>query len=114
MFCCKLTTDISPPGKRPWLTYLPTTNQEAPGMIPRRRLVLALLAVFASMGATYRTPNFVVYAPTPQIAEQIGQWAEHYRKDKALQWLGQEMPPWPQPCPLHVQVTMEGPSGATT
>jgi len=83
-------------------------------MTSRRTLVLALAAAFASMGASYRTQNFMVQAPTPQIAEQVGQWAEHYRKEKALQWLGQEMPRWPEPCPLVVQVTMEGPSGETT
>src|SRR5271157_4004406 len=83
-------------------------------MTSRRTLVLALAAVFSSMGASYRTQNFLVQAPTPQIAEQAGQWAEHYRKEKALLWLGQEMPPWPEPCPLIVQVTMDGPSGETT
>jgi hypothetical protein len=83
-------------------------------MTSRRQLVFVLAAVFASMGASYRTTNFVVQAPTPQIAQQIGQYAEHYRKEKALVWLGQEMPPWPQPCPLVVTVTMEGPSGATS
>jgi hypothetical protein len=79
-----------------------------------RYLVLVLVSVFASMGAQYRTTNFIVYAPTPQIAQQIGQYAENYRREKALLWLGQEMPRWPQPTPLHVQVNMEGPSGATS
>jgi hypothetical protein len=80
----------------------------------RRFLPLVLVGVIASLGASYRTQNFVVHAPTPQIAEQIGKWAEHYRKEKAQLWLGREMPPWPQPCPLIVQVSMEGPSGATS
>lgn len=79
-----------------------------------RSLVLILLAVAASMGAQVRTTNFVVNAPTPQIAQQVAQYAEHYRREKALLWLGQEMPQWPQPCPLYVQVNMEGPSGATS
>jgi hypothetical protein len=83
-------------------------------MTPRRQLVLALVAVFAVTGAGYRTTNFMVQAPTPEIAQQVGQWAEHYRKEKALEWLGREMPPWPQPCPLVVHVSMEGPSGATS
>lgn len=85
-------------------------------MAPRRSLVLvfALLAVVASMGASARTPNFVVHAPTQEIAQKVGQWAEHYRREKAVQWLGQEMPTWAQPCPLYVQVTEEGPSGATS
>jgi hypothetical protein len=76
--------------------------------------VLVAIAVFTSMGAQYRTTNFMVYAPTPQIAQQVGQYAEHYRKQKAIEWLGYEMPTWPQPCPLKVQVTMDGPSGATS
>jgi len=53
-------------------------------------------------------------APDPQVAQLIGQWAEHYRKEKALLWLGREMPNWPQPCPLHVVVNMQAPGGATT
>jgi hypothetical protein len=85
-------------------------------MTTRRPLVVVLAALFAfaSMGASYRTQNFAVQAPTPEIAERAGQWAEYYRKEKAVLWLGHEMPPWPQPCPLVVQVTMEPPSGATT
>jgi hypothetical protein len=83
----------------------------------RRRLpalVLVAIAVFASTGAAVRTTNFVVHAPNQQIAQQVGQHAEYYRKQKAIEWLGHEMPNWPQPCPLHVQVTMDGPSGATS
>lgn len=80
----------------------------------RRILYIVLVNAFLSLGASYRTTNFVVHAPTPQIAQQVGQWAEHYRKEKARLWLGQEMPTWPQPCPLIVQVSMEGPSGATS
>jgi hypothetical protein len=80
----------------------------------RRSLILVLVGVWASMGAQARTTNFLIYAPTPQIAQKVGEYAEHYRREKAIQWLGQEMPTWPQPCPLHVQVTMEPPSGATS
>ena len=31
---------------------------------------------------------------------------EHYRREKAMLWLGQEMPQWPEPCPLRVSVTI--------
>ncbi len=79
-----------------------------------RFLPVLLLCVWTSMGAQYRTTNFVVNAQTPQIAQQVGQLAEQYRREKAIQWLNREMPPWPQPCPLYVQVTMEPPSGATS
>ncbi|HLJ93532.1 MAG TPA: hypothetical protein VKU02_10120 [Gemmataceae bacterium] len=85
-------------------------------MAKRQQLVLVLVGVFFSLGATYRSPNgnFLVEAPTPQIARQVGDWAEHYRKEKAIQWLGKEMPPWPEPCPLHVKITFGGSGGATT
>jgi hypothetical protein len=84
-------------------------------MALRRWLMVVVLAsVLASMGADYRTQNFVVHAPSNEIAQQVGQWAEYYRKAKAVEWLGHEMPNWQQPCPLYVNVTMEGPSGATS
>lgn len=82
-------------------------------MAMRPPLVFAVVAL-ASLGAQHRTPNFVVEAPTAQIAQQVGQYAEHYRKEKAIQWLGQEMPTWGQPCPLRVTVTMSGAGGATS
>src|SRR6267378_23698 len=80
----------------------------------RRYLGLVVLAVFSAMGAQQRSPNFIVNAPTPEIAQQLAQYAEHYRREKAIEWLGQEMPPWPQPCPLYATVCMEPPSGATS
>ena len=75
-------------------------------------VLLALTAV-ASMGAELRTQNFVVIAANPQVCQSVGQWAEHYRKEKAIQWLGREMPQWSEPCPLHVTVAMDGPKGET-
>jgi hypothetical protein len=80
----------------------------------RRHLVFVLLAVLGSMGASYPTTNFQVEAPTPQIAQQVGQAAEVYRRQKAIDWLGHEMPPWAERCPIHVRVTLNGPSGATS
>jgi hypothetical protein len=83
-------------------------------MATRHQLVLVIAAVAASMGATYPTTNFIVEAPNPEIARQVGQMAEYYRKEKALQWLGREMPNWPERCPLHVRITMSGAGGATS
>jgi hypothetical protein len=85
-------------------------------LVRSRRLALCLvvLAAIASMGAQYRTPNFLVNAQDQQVAKKVGDLAEVYRRDKAIMWLGQEMPTWPQPCPLYVTVNMEGPSGATS
>src|ERR1700722_16185517 len=83
-------------------------------MAARSSIWLVLAGALASMGASYRTPNFVVEAPTPEIAQEAGQYAEHYRKEKAIQWLGQEMPQWPDPCPLRITITMNGSCGATS
>jgi hypothetical protein len=81
-------------------------------MAARPSLALVVLAL-SSLGAAYRTPNFVVEAPTPQIAHQVALWAEYYRKQKAQEWLGREMPPWGQPCPLKVKLSMHS-GGATS
>ncbi len=83
-------------------------------MAARSWIVVVLAGAVASLGASCRTPNFNVEAPTPEIAQQIGQYAEAYRKEKALLWLGQEMPPWPEPCPLRVTISMNGSGGATS
>jgi hypothetical protein len=91
-----------------------------------RRSLLVFAAALSSLGAwssaaaggtrepSYRTQNFLVEAPTAAIAQQIAQDAEYYRREKALQWLGVEMPPWSRPCPVHVTITMDGSGGATT
>ncbi len=77
--------------------------------------VACLVAAFSSLGASYRTGNFVIDAPTGEMAQQIGQAAERYRKDLALEWLGHEMPNWAQPCPITVQVGEHlGAGGATS
>jgi hypothetical protein len=83
-------------------------------MATRRALAFVFVGILASMGAQYRTPNFTVEAPTPEIAQKIGQYAEYYRKEKAMLWLGREMPRWPEPCPIQVDVTMNGAGGATS
>ncbi|HEX4148174.1 MAG TPA: hypothetical protein VHY20_04265, partial [Pirellulales bacterium] len=74
-----------------------------------------LVAALASMAAGHRTPNFVVEAPTPDIAQQVGDQAEKFRKDLAVEWLGKPMPNWSQPCPITVQVGDHlGAGGATS
>jgi|SRR5579884_1278574 len=81
-------------------------------MALRPSITIVLLGAIASLGASYRTPNFIVEAPDAAFAEQIGKYAEHYRKQKAVEWLGQEMPTWGRPCPL--RVTISGSSGGAT
>ncbi len=74
-----------------------------------------LAAAVASMGASYRSPNFIVEAPSQQMAEQIGQAAEKYRRELAAEWLGTPMRNWAQPCPITAHVGDQlGAGGATS
>src|SRR5579875_2808803 len=81
-------------------------------MALRPSIAVVLVGAMASLGASFRTANFVVEAPDRAFAEQVGTYAEHYRKQKAIEWLGQEMPTWGRPCPL--RVTIAGSSGGAT
>ena len=76
--------------------------------------VLVLPANILS-AAGYRTANFVVEAPNPQLAQKIGDAAEQYRHDLAIEWIGQPLPRWSQPCPITAEVAPTlGAGGATS
>ena len=79
-------------------------------------VAVLLLAVcpLAYAGERHVTDNFIVDAPTKELARTFGEYAEKFRREKAIDWLGSEMPRWPQKCPLKVQVTMGHTGGATT
>ncbi len=66
--------------------------------------VLAALALNAAVSdaANFRTRNFLVEAPTPQLARQVGDAAERFRDELATYWTGSTLPPWPTPCPVRV------------
>jgi hypothetical protein len=87
-------------------------------MVSRNWILATLTALVAtaavSSAASVRTQNFVVEAPTQDLAVEFGRLAEQYRKQKALEWLGREMPRWPTPCPLRVTPTLSGAKGATS
>jgi hypothetical protein len=79
-------------------------------------LIVAALFIPSNLwGAGTRTANFVIDAPTPELAEEIGQAAERYRHDLAITWLGSAMPNWSRPCPIHADVAPNlGAGGATS
>src|SRR5687767_13593787 len=98
---------------------------EVKGMTLRRPVLLcALVAAFAPSAragegqfdrdGSYKTTNFRVTAPDRELAQKFGDLAEQYRRDKAIDWLGKEMPPWPQRCPLRVDINLRQSGGATT
>ena len=79
------------------------------------RVALWAAVLFVSMGARYRTPNFVIDTPDPKLAQQLGAAAEKYRRTLAVEWLGKEMPKWSQPCVTTVRIGPRlGAGGETT
>ncbi len=87
-----------------------------------KKIILLLGAIAALclptnclLAASYRTANFVVEAPDPQLAQKIGDAAEQYRHDLAIEWLGKPLPRWSQPCPVTAEVAPTlGAGGATS
>jgi hypothetical protein len=64
-------------------------------------------------GASFRTTNFSVDAPSRDIAQQVAERAEEYRTAIARAWLGHELSAWTAPCPVRVVVT-QGEAGGLT
>ncbi len=74
-----------------------------------------LICALTSLGAGFRTPNFVVQAPSAEFARQVGEAAEVYRHELAIDWLGKPLPGnWEFPCPINVTVGAMGAGGKTT
>ena len=82
----------------------------------RRWIVPAVFTalVIVCMGANYRTQNFIVTAASPQLAKEVGDLAEVYRRDLAIEWLGKELPPWQQPCPIQAEAAPHLGAGGQT
>ena len=53
--------------------------------------ILVLLLGPTSFAASLRTQNFLITAPTPQLANAVAEAAERYRRDLAIHWLGQAL-----------------------
>lgn len=81
-----------------------------------RRGMPLLVTILAAthLGAGYRTRNFMVQTHDPGLARAIAESAEQYRKTLAIQWLGRELPPWPQPCPIVAKVAPQLGAGGVT
>ncbi len=81
---------------------------------PRRGMAGIVLALVPLLGgASHRTTNFVVEAPTVEVARTVAEHAESYRASIARRWLGRELPPWSTPCPIRVKLT-QGEAGGLT
>lgn len=64
--------------------------------------LLSCMICSSSDAANFRTQNFIIHAPTSQLARAVGEAAEKYRHDLAIHWLGSPIRPWPSPCPIRV------------
>lgn len=75
-----------------------------------------LLTCLTSMGASFRSPNFIVTAADAQTAKEVAMVAEESRSLIAIEWLGEELPGnWDKPCKVSVEVNpRKGASGETT
>jgi hypothetical protein len=91
--------------------------------------IMTILAALGSMAAGYgphggalavsggscRSQHFVVEASSAEFARQVCAEAERFRRELAIEWLGRELPAWPDLCPIRVT---EGPhlgaGGATS
>lgn len=82
-------------------------------MDARKPALLVALAAALSLGASYRTPNFIVTAPSADFAKQVGDAAEEYRRDLAEEWLGYQLKQWWKPCPITVRFD-RGAGGVTS
>jgi hypothetical protein len=84
------------------------------------RVCAVAVVTLVSLGAnrsyvSVRSQHFIVSAPTAQLAQEICQAAEQYRRDLAIEWLGRELPPWQTPCPIKADVAPGlGAGGATS
>lgn len=80
------------------------------------RLIPAALvaASLLSLGASHRTENFIVTAPTKDFAVSVAETAERQRHTLAIEWLGRELAPWQDKCPIQVTVGPQYGAGGTT
>jgi hypothetical protein len=84
-----------------------------PARVQRGLAVLILGCAPLLCGASVRSPNFVVEAPSPEIAQRVARRAEQCRVSIAKAWLGRELPNWKVPCPIRVKLT-NGEAGGET
>lgn len=88
--------------------------------IDRTHVLATILAVcltpwsVLAAAAPYHSTNFTVYADSSEVAQEVGEKAEFWRRELALEWLGKEMPNWFRPCPIKVKVGKLGAGGMTT
>lgn len=79
--------------------------------------LLVFVCLVTSVGdlpaASYETANFVIHAPSGELARQLGEAAEEFRQTLAVEWLGHELPKWEERCPVRARIA-RGAGGETS
>ena len=72
--------------------------------------LLFWLCTVASATASAQQPvvtqNFAVFADDAQYANRVAEEAERFRRELAISWLGYELEPWKERCPIRVTIDM--------
>jgi hypothetical protein len=91
---------------------------DARGLVPARghgRFALLGLAILPFLaGASFRSANFAVDAPSREVAQRVAERAEACRINIAHAWLGHDLPTWNTPCPIRVRLTDSEAGGLTS
>lgn len=96
-----------------WVRAVPVPPAAPPQPDPDRIPPLAARPAADPFGVT-RTDNFVVTAPTIQVAEAVATKAEWHRRELAKRWFGKELPDAGVPVTVKVTITTGNSGGATT
>jgi hypothetical protein len=75
-------------------------------------IAIGLLPILS--GASFRSSNFTVEAPSREVAQQVAERAEQCRIRIARAWLGKDLPAWSTPCPIRVRLTPGEAGGLTS
>lgn len=101
----------------------PKTNRAArrrsfnPFSLRPAPFLLGLAAVWFALAGRLvaASENFAVRGVQPDVAAQIEDAAETFRRELAVEWLGRDLPPWGERCPIAVTMGPRvGNGGATS
>ncbi len=80
----------------------------------KRFAIVALAAIPLLAGASFRSVNFSVDAPSREVAQSVAERAEACRASIARAWLGHDLRAWNTPCPIRVKLTAGEAGGLTS
>jgi hypothetical protein len=80
----------------------------------RHFVIVAVGAIPLLAGASFRSANFTVDAPSREVAQSVAERAEACRTSIARAWLGHELSAWNTPCPIRVRLTAGEAGGLTS